>query len=60
MRQSTFTIVALLLMISTAMAQSQYKIERDINYRSDNAYSAVQCRLDIATPEQAASNHVIV
>lgn len=46
--------------ISGALAQTQYKIERDINYRSDDDYSTTQCRLDIATPKKAMGNHVIV
>ena len=56
-----FLLITLALCCSVAYSQEhQYKIEKDIIYRSVDDYATKMCRMDIAYPEGAEARPVIV
>lgn len=55
-----YLILAVALLCAVAAAAADYKVDRDIVYRSDDEYAARMCRLDVSSPERAKGAPVIV
>jgi len=54
-----FTLAVVLLCAAAATA-ADYKVDRDLVYRSDDEYAERMCRLDVSSPEGADGAPVIV
>ena len=55
-----YFILTLALLCAAAAAAADYKVDRDLVYRSDDEYAERMCRLDVSSPEGAKGAPVIV